>query len=97
MKYQVLNTVNAVDEAHNTTNNNNNSKDIPYNPTKKQKDLMKAHHILGTGQLSLAKYLFIIDEENAPDINDIKAFFIHLLKLIGTRDLHFLKKQQLIR
>ena len=84
MKYQVLNRVNAVDEAgvHPLLLAIGSERYTPYNPTKKPKELLTiAHHILGTGQLSLAKYLFIIDEENAPyDINDVKAFFIHLLE-----------------
>ena len=91
-----LKSVNAVDEAgvHPLLLAIGSERYTPYNPTKKPKELLTiAHHILGTGQLSLAKYLFIIDEENAPDINDVKAFFIHLLERVDwNRDLHFLTK-----
>ena len=51
-----------------------------------------ANHILGFGQMSLAKYLFIIAKEDNPklDIHDIAGYFIHLLERIDwTRDLHF--------
>ena len=38
----------------------------PYNKTRKPQELLTiSNHILGTGQMSLAKYLFICDEENA--------------------------------
>ncbi|HMS51538.1 MAG TPA: UbiD family decarboxylase, partial [Chitinophagales bacterium] len=49
-------------------------------------------HILGTGQLSLAKFLLIIAKNDAPNlkINDVDAFLTHLLERIDTkRDLHF--------
>ncbi|MBT8046005.1 MAG: UbiD family decarboxylase, partial [Pontiella sp.] len=51
-----------------------------------------ANAVLGKGQLSLAKYLFIINEADAPDldIHDIPSFFAHLLARIRwERDLHF--------
>ncbi|MGY4539287.1 4-hydroxy-3-polyprenylbenzoate decarboxylase [Mucilaginibacter sp. UYNi724] len=51
-----------------------------------------ANHILGKGQLSLAKYLFIAAKEDNPslDVNDIGAFLKHILQRIDlTRDLHF--------
>ncbi|MGY8954813.1 MAG: hypothetical protein ACKVK1_01290, partial [Flavobacteriales bacterium] len=52
-----------------------------------------ANHILGTGQMSLAKYVFICDEENAPDVNDEKAYFTHFLERVNwQRDLHFQTK-----
>ncbi len=57
-----------------------------------QELLTLSHAILGFGQCSLAKYLFIIAKEDAPnlDIENIRAFFIHLLERIDlTRDLHF--------
>jgi 4-hydroxy-3-polyprenylbenzoate decarboxylase len=91
-----LKSVNAVDEAgvHPLLLAIGSERYTPYNPTKKPKELLTiAHHILGTGQLSLAKYLFIIDEENAPDINNVQAFFIHFLERVDwNRDLHFLTK-----
>nr|WP_067055417.1 UbiD family decarboxylase [Mucilaginibacter sp. L294] len=51
-----------------------------------------ANHILGKGQLSLAKYLFIAAKEDNPglDVNDIGGFLKHTLQRIDlTRDLHF--------
>ncbi|TWR29489.1 UbiD family decarboxylase [Mucilaginibacter pallidiroseus] len=51
-----------------------------------------ANHILGKGQLSLAKYLFIAAKEDNPalDVNDIEAFLKHILERVDlTRDLHF--------
>ncbi|MCP4814365.1 MAG: 3-octaprenyl-4-hydroxybenzoate carboxy-lyase, partial [Planctomycetaceae bacterium] len=57
-----------------------------------QELLTLSNAILGQGQLSLAKYLFIAAEEDNPhlDINDIQAFLMHVLKRVDlTRDLHF--------
>ena len=51
-----------------------------------------ANHILGTGQLSLAKYLFIIAKEDDQKIrtSDPNKFLKHLLERVDwTRDLHF--------
>ena len=51
-----------------------------------------SNHILGTGQLSLAKYLFIAAKEDNPalDTHQEKAFFSHILERIQLqRDLHF--------
>ena len=91
-----LKSVNAVDEAgvHPLLLAIGSERYTPYNPTRVPQELLTiANHILGTGQLSLAKYLLIIDNENAPDINDKKAFFKHLLERVDwTRDLHFQTK-----
>jgi 4-hydroxy-3-polyprenylbenzoate decarboxylase len=57
-----------------------------------QELLTQANAILGQGQLSLAKFLLIINRADAPrlDIHDIPAFFQHLLERADwTRDLHF--------
>jgi 4-hydroxy-3-polyprenylbenzoate decarboxylase len=57
-----------------------------------QELLTQANAILGQGQLSLAKFLFIVNRADAPqlDIHDIPAFFRHLLERADwTRDLHF--------
>jgi 4-hydroxy-3-polyprenylbenzoate decarboxylase len=54
-----------------------------------------ANHILGKGQLSLAKYLFIAAKEDDPNlnVNDIGGFLKHILQRIDlTRDLHFQTK-----
>ena len=54
-----------------------------------------SNHILGTGQLSLAKFLFIIAKEDNPEISTHheKEFFTHLLERIDLkRDIHFYTK-----
>ena len=65
----------------------------PYMKTIRPSELLTiANAILGKGQLSLAKYLFITNEADAPDldIHDIPAYFTHLLSRIRwERDLHF--------
>jgi 4-hydroxy-3-polyprenylbenzoate decarboxylase len=64
----------------------------PYSPTKQPAELLTiANHILGTGQLSLAKFLFIsADDTNQLHASDVKAFMIYLLERIDfNRDLHF--------
>ncbi|MFL5329945.1 MAG: UbiD family decarboxylase [Gemmataceae bacterium] len=66
---------------------------VPYASERRPQELLTtAHAILGQGQLSLAKYLFIVAKEDAPDldVHDIPAFFRHLLERVDfTRDLHF--------
>ncbi len=57
-----------------------------------QEILTQANAVLGQGQLSLAKYLLIVAENDNPqlDIQDIPAFFQHLLERVDwKRDLHF--------
>jgi 4-hydroxy-3-polyprenylbenzoate decarboxylase len=56
-----------------------------------QELLTIASHILGTNQLSLAKYLWICArEEGGPDIHDVGGFMRHVLERFDpTRDLHF--------
>lgn len=64
----------------------------PYMPAKQPAELLTiANHILGTGQLSLAKFLFITaDETNQLHTHDIQAFMHYLLERIDlTRDVHF--------
>lgn len=54
--------------------------------------LTQANAVLGQGQLSLAKYLLIVAEEDNPglDIHDVEAVLQHLLERIDwQRDLHF--------
>jgi 4-hydroxy-3-polyprenylbenzoate decarboxylase len=54
--------------------------------------LTQANAILGQNQLSLAKYLLIVDEADDPtlDIHDIPAFLAHVLaRFDPRRDLHF--------
>ncbi|MBT5020903.1 MAG: UbiD family decarboxylase [Planctomicrobium sp.] len=60
-----------------------------------QEILTQANAILGQGQLSLAKYLFITANEDNPelDIHDISAFLSHVLQRADwSRDLHFQTK-----
>ncbi|MDO4574921.1 MAG: UbiD family decarboxylase [Planctomycetia bacterium] len=65
----------------------------PYVNTRRPMELLTlSHAILGTGQLSLAKYLFIVAGEDDPtlDIHDVPRFFKHLLERADWRnDLHF--------
>lgn len=66
---------------------------LPYRkPNRPQELLTQANAILGQGQMSLAKYLMIINSQDNPalDIHHIDSFLIHLLERIDwTRDLHF--------
>jgi 4-hydroxy-3-polyprenylbenzoate decarboxylase len=65
----------------------------PYRkPDRPQELLTQANAILGQGQLSLAKYLWIVNRQDAPDldIDDISAFFQHALERVRwADDLHF--------
>ena len=64
----------------------------PYSPTKQPAEILTiANHILGTGQLSLAKFLFITaDDNNTLSTNNIEAYFSYFLKRINLkRDIHF--------
>lgn len=65
----------------------------PFQPlTQPQEILTQACAILGQGQLSLAKYLLIAAENDAPDldIHNVPVFIQHLLERIDwRRDLHF--------
>lgn len=53
--------------------------------------LTQANAILGQGQMSLAKYLFIADGgDEPPPLADVDAFFRHVLERVDpARDLHF--------
>ncbi len=68
----------------------------PYLEEKQPQELLTiANHILGKGQLSLAKYLFIANKEDNPTLscNNIAGFFTHILERVDwTRDLHFQTK-----
>ena len=64
----------------------------PYMPSKQPAELLTiANHILGTGQLSLAKFLFITaDDTNRLSTHHIQDFFTYLLERIDlARDVHF--------
>jgi len=65
---------------------------LPYVDSKEPMELLtQANAILGQGQLSLAKYLFIAAiEDNPPDIHNVQEFICFMLKRIDwKRDLHF--------
>lgn len=66
---------------------------VPYQKTQQPQELLtQANAILGQGQMSLAKFLWIIDEAAAPSLNidDIGSFFVHCLQRVDwSRDLHF--------
>jgi 4-hydroxy-3-polyprenylbenzoate decarboxylase len=66
---------------------------VPYAGRRKPQELLtNANAILGQGQLSLAKYLFIVahEDDSQLDIHNIPAFFAHLLSRVDwTSDLHF--------
>ena len=64
----------------------------PYMPAKQPAELLTiANHVLGTGQLSLAKFLFITaDDNHAVSAHHIEPFFNYLLQRINLeRDIHF--------
>jgi 4-hydroxy-3-polyprenylbenzoate decarboxylase len=93
-----LHAVNAVDAAgvHPLLFAIGSERYTPYtNERKPQEILTIANHILGKGQLSLAKYLLIAAKEDDPklNVNDIGGFLKHILQRIDlTRDLHFYTK-----
>jgi 4-hydroxy-3-polyprenylbenzoate decarboxylase len=66
---------------------------VPYAATRRPQELLTtANAILGQGQLSLAKYLFIVAKEDDSDLgtHDIPAFFRHVLGRVDwASDLHF--------
>lgn len=66
---------------------------VPYAAKRKPQELLtQANAILGQGQLSLAKYLFIVAKEDDPrlDVHDIGAFLRHVLERLDPEtDLHF--------
>ena len=64
----------------------------PYMPTKQPAEILTiANHVLGTGQLSLAKFLFITaDDSNQLHAHDIQHYLEYIFERIDfTRDLHF--------
>lgn len=66
---------------------------VPYAARRKPQELLTvANAILGQGQLSLAKYLLIAANEDAPELHthDIRAFMNHILERVDWRyNLHF--------
>jgi 4-hydroxy-3-polyprenylbenzoate decarboxylase len=89
-----LKEVNAVDAAgvHPLLLSIGSERYTPYTPATQPAEILTiANHILGTGQLSLAKFLFITaDAENKIDTHHIEEYFIYLLERINLkRDIHF--------
>ena len=70
-----------------------NERYAPYRKSERPQELLtQANAILGQGQMSLAKYLMIVNSLDNPslDIHRIDEFLIHLLERIDwSRDLHF--------
>ncbi len=66
---------------------------VPYEERRRPRELMtQANAILGQGQLSLAKYLWIAAEQDDPslDIHNVQSFFHHILERVDwEHDLHF--------
>jgi 4-hydroxy-3-polyprenylbenzoate decarboxylase len=66
---------------------------MPFAGSRQPQELLtQANAILGQGQMSLAKYLLIVAEEDQPtlDIHDIAGYLAHLLARVDwRRDLHF--------
>jgi 4-hydroxy-3-polyprenylbenzoate decarboxylase len=66
---------------------------LPFVPRSEPQELLtQASALLGQGQLSLAKYVFIVAAGDNPDLHasDIAGFFRHLLERVDwRRDLHF--------
>lgn len=90
-----LHEVNAVDAAgvHPLLFAIGSERYTPYLQEKKPQEILTiANHILGTNQLSLAKYLLISSKEDEPALktSDISGFIRHILERIEpSRDLHF--------
>lgn len=89
--------INAVDEAgvHPLLLAIGSERYMPFRDRKPEEILTQANHILGKGQTSLAKFLFIAakgDDEQLTT-HDYPRFFNHILERIDwTRDLHFQTK-----
>ena len=65
---------------------------MPFRERKPEEILTIANRILGSGQTSLAKFLFIAASDDDPnlDTHDMPHFFRHILERVDwTRDLHF--------
>jgi 4-hydroxy-3-polyprenylbenzoate decarboxylase len=66
---------------------------VPFEQPRAPRELLtQANAILGQGQMSLAKYLLIIDRDEAPglSIRNVEAFWEHVLARVDwRRDLHF--------
>lgn len=68
---------------------------MPFRDRKPEEIITQALHLLGKGQTSLAKYLFIAAQntDHPPDIHDVPKFLQYILERIDLRkDLHFLTR-----
>ncbi len=85
--------VHAVDAAgvHPLLLANGSERYTPYLQQNRPAELLtQASRILGTGQLSLAKYLFIAAGADMPDCHDIQPYLLYIFERIDLRrDLHF--------
>ncbi len=63
----------------------------PYTPTKQPAEILTiANHVLGTGQLSLAKFLFITAGSDGLSTHNIKDYLSYILeRIVWQRDIHF--------
>jgi len=90
-----VNAVHAVDAAgvHPLLLAVGNERYVPYEERRRPRELLTcANAILGQGQLSLAKYLFIAARQDDPELHpdDVEAFLQHILRRVDWRsDLHF--------
>ena len=93
-----LKSVNAVDESgvHPLLLAIGSERYTPFTKDRKPQEILTiANHILGKGQLSLAKYLCIVSQEDNPDLDvgNEYDFFYHLFSRIDwERDMHFQTK-----
>ncbi len=68
---------------------------MPFREPKPEEIITQAYKILGTGQTSLAKYLFITTKfsNEQLDIHNVESFFIHILERVDWEtNLHFQTK-----
>jgi 4-hydroxy-3-polyprenylbenzoate decarboxylase len=66
---------------------------VPYAGVRRPQEILtSANAILGQGQMSLAKYLFIVagEDDQGLDVHDVAGFFRHVLERVDwNNDLHF--------
>ncbi len=87
-----LKSINAVDAAgvHPLLLAVGSERYMPFRDQKPEEILTIANRILGSGQTSLAKFLWIAAEHDNLDADNIEGFFDHVLRRVDWRfDLHF--------
>lgn len=92
-----LKSINAVDAAgvHPLLLAVGSERYMPFRERVPEEIITIGNRILGSGQTSLAKYLFIAADDDNPQLeaDDIEGFFQHFLERVDwTRDLHFQTK-----